>query len=71
MVFTSDERTVIRRAMFDEDDLVADALPGVQAPTLLIVGGHDPEVLGLNRAAQRRLPGASRLEVVPGAPVDD
>ena len=48
-------------------DLADGWLARVQAPTLLIVGGHDPEVLGLNRAAQRRLPGASRLEVVPGA----
>lgn len=48
-------------------DLVMDRLPGVQAPTLLIVGGLDPEVLELNRQAFRRLACTKRLEVVPGA----
>jgi hypothetical protein len=31
-------------------DLAGDALSNVGAPTLLIVGGNDPEVLRLNRA---------------------
>jgi len=48
-------------------DLAADALERVTAPTLLIVGGHDPEVLTLNRSAYRRLRCERRLEVVPGA----
>ena len=48
-------------------DLAADALELVMAPTLLIVGGRDLEVLALNREAQRRLSGESRLEVVPGS----
>lgn len=48
-------------------DLAAAALPRVQAPTLLIVGGHDTAVLDLNRSAQRALQCESRLEVVPGA----
>jgi putative phosphoribosyl transferase len=48
-------------------DLAADALPRVTAPTLLIVGGRDHEVVGLNRLAQRLLGGESRLEIVPGA----
>lgn len=48
-------------------DLVMDRLPGVQAPTLLIVGGLDQEVLELNRQAFRRLNAPKRLEVVPGA----
>ncbi|MDA0637960.1 phosphoribosyltransferase, partial [Nonomuraea sp. MCN248] len=39
----------------------------VRAPTLLIVGGHDEQVLELNRQAQRELRGETRLEVVPGA----
>ena len=39
----------------------------VTAPTLLIVGGEDPEVLALNREAYRRLHCERRLEVVPGA----
>ncbi len=39
----------------------------MRAPTLLIVGGDDPEVLRLNRAALPMLGGRARLEVVPGA----
>jgi pimeloyl-ACP methyl ester carboxylesterase len=48
-------------------DLAADNLPHVQAPTLLIVGGSDPEVLALNRLALRELRCNKRLEVVPSA----
>jgi putative phosphoribosyl transferase len=48
-------------------DLAWDALPAVVAPTLLLVGGADTEVLALNRAAAARLGGPQRLEVVPGA----
>lgn len=48
-------------------DLAGARLPEVTAPTLLIVGGADPQVLGLNREAQARLQCENRLEVVPGA----
>jgi len=48
-------------------DLAGAALAQVRAPTLLVVGGNDPQVLDLNRAALARLPTSSRLEVVPGA----
>ncbi len=48
-------------------DLAADRLAQVRAPTLLVVGGDDPEVLDLNRSAQRRLTAENRLAVVPGA----
>jgi putative phosphoribosyl transferase len=48
-------------------DLAADDLPRVQAPTLLIVGGADRDVLQLNRAALRALRCEKRLEIVPGA----
>jgi pimeloyl-ACP methyl ester carboxylesterase len=48
-------------------DLAASALERVVSPTLLIVGGHDYEVLELNRIAYARLAGVKRLEVVPGA----
>ncbi|HEY4895622.1 MAG TPA: hypothetical protein VII01_05995, partial [Solirubrobacteraceae bacterium] len=37
------------------------------APTLLIVGGADYQVLELNREAQQQLRCASELAVVPGA----
>jgi pimeloyl-ACP methyl ester carboxylesterase len=48
-------------------DLAGDALPRVRAPTLLIVGSRDVDVLRLNREAQGALGGESRLEIVPGA----
>lgn len=48
-------------------DLAGDALPRVQAPTLLIVGGEDFAVMDLNREAYARLLCKRRLEIVPGA----
>jgi pimeloyl-ACP methyl ester carboxylesterase len=37
------------------------------APTLFIVGGYDGEVIELNRAAMRQMPGHVELEIVRGA----
>ena len=48
-------------------DLAAEALEVVTAPTLLIVGGADTQVLELNRQAQARMRCETRLEIVPGA----
>jgi dienelactone hydrolase len=48
-------------------DLAGAALPRVTAPTLLIVGGHDPQVIALNRAAMRHMHGEVSLEIVAGA----
>ena len=48
-------------------DLAGSALGSVRAPTLLIVGGDDVEVLALNRAALVELRCAKKLVVVPGA----
>lgn len=48
-------------------DLAGALLPLVTAPTLLIVGGADEEVLELNRLAQAHMRAVTRLEVVPGA----
>ncbi|MFI1766417.1 phosphoribosyltransferase family protein [Streptomyces sp. NPDC020800] len=48
-------------------DLAGVRLPEVTAPTLLVVGGADPQVLALNREAQARLHCENRLDVVPGA----
>ncbi len=48
-------------------DLAGDALPRVTAPTLLIVGGADAEVLELNRAALERLRCEKELRIVPRA----
>ncbi|HEY7682457.1 MAG TPA: hypothetical protein VH879_07415 [Gemmatimonadales bacterium] len=48
-------------------DLAGEWLPRVHAPTLLIVGGLDTTVLGLNQAALAQLGGPKHLVVVPGA----
>jgi len=48
-------------------DLAGPHLAGVRAPTLLIVGGDDEEVLALNRAALQRLDCERSLAIVPRA----
>jgi putative phosphoribosyl transferase len=48
-------------------DLAMAVLPAVTAPTLLIVGGRDEQVLELNRRALAALGCERRLEVIPGA----
>jgi dienelactone hydrolase len=49
-------------------DLAGGDLPLVLAPTLLIVGGHDEQVISLNRTALGQLMAdPARLEIVPGA----
>lgn len=48
-------------------DLAGPWLPRVEAPTLLIVGGADVDVLRLNGQALSRLRCPAALEVVPGA----
>ncbi|SFH15520.1 putative phosphoribosyl transferase [Actinopolymorpha cephalotaxi] len=48
-------------------DLAASDLELVQAPTLLIVGGHDPIVVDLNLDAARWLRCEKSVHVVPGA----
>jgi putative phosphoribosyl transferase len=48
-------------------DLAGAALAQVRAPTLLIVGAHDTQVLQLNRDALAQLPIEKELVVVPGA----
>ncbi|HEY8148853.1 MAG TPA: dienelactone hydrolase family protein [Vicinamibacteria bacterium] len=58
-------RAVVSRG--GRPDLAGEALTRVQAPTLLIVGGNDEPVIGLNREALRHIPAEKRLEIVPGA----
>ncbi len=48
-------------------DLAGDALPMVQAPTLLIVGGYDHTVLRLNEKALAMLRCEKELRIIPGA----
>ncbi len=48
-------------------DLAQNVLSIVEAPTLLIVGEHDTDVLALNRTALSALRGDRRLTIIPGA----
>jgi dienelactone hydrolase len=48
-------------------DLARSALPRVRAPTLLIVGGDDVPVIGMNEEALAQLACEKKLVIVPGA----
>jgi putative phosphoribosyl transferase len=48
-------------------DLADEALPKVQAPTLLIVGSNDDIVIELNEQARDRMHCEVKLEIIPGA----
>jgi putative phosphoribosyl transferase len=48
-------------------DLAGNYLPRVQAPTLLIVGGHDEVVIELNENAMAQMACTVNLEIVQGA----
>ena len=48
-------------------DLAMAALASVEAPTLLIVGALDDQVMEFNRRAYERLKAEKHLEIVPGA----
>ncbi len=48
-------------------DMADGLLEKVKAPTLLIVGGNDHQVIELNRSALSRLTPVAKLEIVPGA----
>jgi pimeloyl-ACP methyl ester carboxylesterase len=58
-------RAVVSRG--GRPDLAGDALPKVQAPTLLIVGGDDEPVIEMNRNAMKEMTAPAELEIVPGA----
>lgn len=58
-------RAVVSRG--GRPDLAPDALPQVRAPTLLIVGGLDERVIGMNRQAMALMRVEPQLEIVPGA----
>ena len=58
-------RAVVSRG--GRPDLAEPWLARVRAPTLLIVGGDDEVVLGLNEQALDKLSVDTQLEVVPGA----
>lgn len=48
-------------------DLAGAALPHVKAPTLLIVGGNDETVIGMNQNAMEEMHCTKKLEIVSGA----
>src|SRR5437899_1845125 len=48
-------------------DLAGDALPKVEVPTLLIVGGRDDIVIELNEQARDHMRCEVKMEIVPGA----
>lgn len=58
-------RSVVSRG--GRPDLATPWLSRVHAPTLLVVGGDDVDVLRLNREALTRLRCPAALEIVPGA----
>jgi putative phosphoribosyl transferase len=58
-------RAVVSRG--GRPDLAAPALGEVRAPTLLVVGGADEQVLALNREATAMMACETELEIVPGA----
>jgi dienelactone hydrolase len=58
-------RAVVSRG--GRPDLAGPALGQVALPVLLIVGGQDPQVAELNRAAARQLAGINEIRVVAGA----
>ena len=58
-------RAVVSRG--GRPDLASEDLSTVRAPTLLVVGGQDTEVLGFNRRAAEQLGGPHEVRVVEGA----
>ncbi|MGM0576914.1 MAG: dienelactone hydrolase family protein [Myxococcota bacterium] len=59
-------KTVVSRG--GRPDLAGEALPRVKASTLLIVGGRDEAVIGMNQEAASRMERSRHeLEIVPGA----
>jgi dienelactone hydrolase len=58
-------RAVVSRG--GRPDLAGSALPRVQAPTLLIVGGRDVPVIEMNRQAYDQMSAPRKMEIVPGA----
>lgn len=58
-------RAVVSRG--GRPDLAGEALPRVLAPTLLIVGGADTQVIELNQIARARMQATTELAIVPGA----
>jgi putative phosphoribosyl transferase len=61
----SDIAAVVSRG--GRPDLAGDYLPRVVAPTLLLVGGLDTDVIELNRQAMVQMSAEKKLIIIPGA----
>jgi len=61
----SDVAAIVSRG--GRPDLAGSALKRLTAPTLLIVGGEDRDVITLNEAARQRMSCETSLVIVPGA----
>lgn len=61
----NDVKAVVSRG--GRPDLAMKYLPKVKAPTLLIVGGNDEPVIGMNEEALQELHCENKLEIVLGA----
>ena len=69
-LMTAAERPELIRAVVSRGgrpDLAGETASLVKAPTLLIVGGRDTEVLELNRDAMGRMRCPAEITIVPGA----
>lgn len=60
-----DIRAIVSRG--GRPDLAGEALSRVEAPTLLVVGEDDLQVIGLNKQAMSRLDVETDLAIIPGA----
>ena len=58
-------KTIVSRG--GRPDLVMPILDNIESPTLLIVGGHDMDVLLLNEKAKSKMNGICELKIVKGA----
>lgn len=63
--FGNEIKAVVSRG--GRPDLAMEELPKVTAPTMLIIGGLDEQVIELNKQAYERLTGKRRMEIVEGA----
>jgi putative phosphoribosyl transferase len=61
----NDIMTVVSRG--GRPDLAEQYLPKVKAPTLLLVGGYDVEVIELNKQAMAKMTAEKKLVIIPGA----
>jgi pimeloyl-ACP methyl ester carboxylesterase len=61
----NDITTVVSRG--GRPDLAEEYLPKVKAPTLLLVGGYDTEVIELNKRAMAKMTAEKKLVIIPGA----